>query len=123
MIVIKCWVIVLLIMGFVGCGNPKEEQRVVDELVIRPAVTIKNPTSLQRACKNFIYQTPPTFPVPIADSVLNGYELSLCVSLLAGEDPNQKNDQGESLLQIAHKITDSNKQARVVEILKAAGAK
>ena len=120
MIVIKS---VLLIIGFIGCGNPKEEQEAVDELVIRPAVTIKNPTSLQRACKGFVYRTPPTFPVPIADSVLNGYELSLCGSLLAGEDPNQKNDQGESLLQIAHKITDSNKQARVVEILKAAGAK
>ena len=137
----KYWVILLLLIGFVGCDReisrsekpfclkgcdipgPGGKQGDSDELVVRPAVTIKNPTPLQRACKDYIYQTPPTFPVPVADSVLNGYELSLCVSLLAGEDPNQKNDQGESLLQIANKITDSNKQARIVEILRAAGSK
>ena len=118
MIVMKYWVIILL--GFVGCDRNEEVQLSSDELVIK---SIKNPTPLQRTCKDYIYATPPYKPVSITDSVFKGIEYTLCVSLLAGEDPNQKNDQRESLLQIANKITDSNKRARIVEILKAAGAK
>ena len=106
----------ILLISFTACSNNKES----DELVTR---SIKNPTPLQRACKDYIYQTPPYAPIPITDSVLNGRELSLCVSLLAGADPHQKNDKGKSLLQMANEITDSRKRARIVEILKAAGAK
>ena len=101
---------------FIGCGAGSTNK---DELVLQ---SIKNPTPLQRVCKNYIYQTPPVVQAPIAEYVSLGDEASLCVALLAGEDTNQKNNEGKSLLQIANEMNGNSQQARMIEILTAAGA-
>ena len=104
---------------FIGCNNETESTS-ASELVLK---SIENPTPLQRACRDYIDATPDFVSSPLTEDVSKGYVRGICISLLAGEDPHQKNSAQESLLQIAGRITDSNQRVQVVEILKAAGAK
>ena len=107
----------------IGCSNGADEMIVLDESPRGIVTSLKNPTALERACKDHMLSTGDFVPSPIAEDVSKGYESGLCHSLMAGEDPNQKNNEGKSLLQIANEITDSTKRTKMVEILKAAGAK
>lgn len=118
----RYWLLIICLYFLsIGCSNG------ADEIILNNAgeivTSIKNPTPLQRACKDHILRSGDFAPSPIAEYISKGYESSLCFALMAGADPHQKNNEGKSLLQIANEITDSAKRTRMVEILKAAGAK